>query len=197
MREKPRLLSGAILGAVFALGIAGIARADDAASTTITCPPVQTGQELRKIPEIRAKDHVLNTTFKLEMKQECVPVQNADKSWTGTPMSLRTYVFPDPDKPGSWLSGYPGPTLHIRKQTEVGGEPLERPTGPVKLTPGDRLKVLLVNELSPEAHGPHACDSACPASTVCPTDPSKLPNSATCGATKDPLCCCWVNLNQK
>ena len=49
MSQRQRKLSAVavlvIAGLVIAGGIGGVARADDA-STTLTCPPVQTGQEL-------------------------------------------------------------------------------------------------------------------------------------------------------
>src|SRR5215470_10291089 len=41
---------------------------------TTTCPTLTSGEELREPPVIEAKDHKIDTTFKLEEKTLCVPV---------------------------------------------------------------------------------------------------------------------------
>jgi FtsP/CotA-like multicopper oxidase with cupredoxin domain len=188
-RRGRRKLASFALGLVAAWLSGGVGRAQEAA---IQCPTtVPVGEELRNPPEIRAQGGVLNTKFQVQVKQECVPVAtttNNTTTWAYQPLSLRTYVYPDPQT-GKPRWGFPGPTLHIRKSEEVPTP--GKPT--VKL--GDRLKVLLVNDLEPDKPGPGGCNNACPASTVCPaesqlpTDCASNPNQATC--------CCWVNVNQK
>lgn len=175
MSEKARMLSGCL---ITLLALAGAtAQAQD--STTPTCPAVQTGQELREPPVIEAKNHKIETTFKVEMRKQCVPVLNGN-TWSNQALDLRTYVYPDPKKPGAWRWGYPGPTLRLRKPST--------PTGR-----GDSLAILLVNNLQPD--GGHTCDSACPAGTTCPPD-KDLPDAAACAKTDNQYCCCWIDNNQ-
>lgn len=161
-----------------------------------TCPAtVPTGEELRTLPELRAADGVLSTTFSVELKDQCVPVQNTSGTWSYQSVPLRTYVYTDPAT-GQPAWGYPGPTLRIRKREALqvkGQEP--------KLTPGDRLKILLVNKLAPDATAHGKCDDACAGTgTDCSTiDP--LPTGAACAAAAAAGkllagCCCVVNQNQ-
>jgi FtsP/CotA-like multicopper oxidase with cupredoxin domain len=133
-------------------------------------------------PCLPGQPGAISTTFRLEIKEQCVPGST-------TPMKLRTYVYPDPANPKNWIYGFPGPTLKLRKAFKPGDK-------------GDTVGVLLVNNLPPDSP---TCNSACPATNsdgtpfVCP-DRSKLPSppSQKCGgANPDPLCCCWVNVNQK
>ncbi|HEV3456671.1 MAG TPA: multicopper oxidase domain-containing protein [Thermoanaerobaculia bacterium] len=113
----------------------------------------------------------IDTEFRIETRSMCVPGST-------TPATLRTYVFPDPKNPKNWTYGFPGPTLKLRKPSNPGGK-------------GDSLAILLVNNLASDSN---QCDSACPATVVCP-DRKDLPDPATqCGT--NPLCCCWVNANQ-
>jgi len=122
----------------------------------------------------------IDTTFRLEIKEQCVPGST-------TPVKLRTYVYPDPANPNNWIYGFPGPTLKLRK-----------PFTPSPSDKGDTLAILLVNNLPPDSG---ECNSACPATNadgtpfVCP-DRSKLPTPPSEKCPADPLCCCWVNVNQ-
>lgn len=157
---------------------------------SITCPStVPTQEELRTLPELKAKDGVLSTTFSVELKNQCVPVSHDNGStWTYEPQSLRTYVYNDPQtNEPRW--GYPGPTLRIRKQEE---------TAPGKVTPGDRLKILLLNNLPPDDTA-HKCDDAC--AGVSADCSGKLPAGLECAAAAAkgkllPNCCCLVNQSQ-
>jgi FtsP/CotA-like multicopper oxidase with cupredoxin domain len=177
-------------GALGALGSAG-----GVAAYGQSCPStVQTEEELRILPALAAKPvpslgPVLDTTFAVQMKTLCVPVQTGS-TWSSKALSLRTYVYPDP-KTGQQTWGYtdpktgqkwtsPGPTLLLNKPRTPQGQ-------------GDRLWIKLVNELSPPTTNPNQCDSACPATTTCPSSTSALPPSNNCGN----LCCCWVDLQQK
>jgi FtsP/CotA-like multicopper oxidase with cupredoxin domain len=148
------------------------------------CPPPPVEPPLREPPVIEAtcggkpcppgQPGAINTTFRLEIKEQCVPGST-------TPMKLRTYVYPDPKNPQNWIYGFPGPTLKLRKAFTPNGK-------------GDTLAILLDNRLPPDSSD---CNSACPATNpdgspfVCP-DRSKLPPPSSCGN----LCCCWVNVNQ-
>jgi len=168
------------------------------AQSSITCPStVPTGEELREPPELRPDaNHVLSTTFNVELKQQCVPTQDTQGNWSYQVQSLRTYVYADP-KTGQPIYGFPGPTFHIRKQEEL--VPGARGKG-TKTTPGDRLKVLLVNNLAPDTIEHGKCDDACAGTgTDCST--TKLPTGLACAAAagKGTLlagCCCLVNQSQ-
>jgi FtsP/CotA-like multicopper oxidase with cupredoxin domain len=153
--------------------------------STTTCPTPVVGEELRSLPALQAKGGMLSTVFTIQEKTQCVPVETTDASgnttYTAQPMSLRTYVYPDPQS-GKLQWGYPGPTLVVRKPDKPGGQ-------------GDGWTIRLVNDLEPQDHKA-TCDSACPATTVCPTDTSQLPDPAACGKTLNPLCCCWVDVQQ-
>ncbi len=168
------------------------------AQGTITCPPtVPQGAELRELPELRADaNHVLSTIFNVELKPQCVPVQDpTTKAWSYQVMSLRTYVYKDP-KTGKDTYGYPGPTFRIRKQEEVVEGKKD------KLTPGDRLKILLVNNLPPETTPHGKCDDACAGtntdcSTITLPTPSQCVNAVHAKPPKIlPGCCCLVNQSQ-
>src|SRR5262249_15166852 len=152
------------------------------AQTATACPPLASGQELREPPVIAAKDHKIDTVFKLEEKSFCAPAVQSSGKLANQAMTLRTYVYPDPSNPGSWIWGFPGPTLRLRKPSEPGGT-------------GDSLAILLENDLSSDAGA--TCDSACPSSVTCPSGTSGLPDPALCPKTQDPQCCCWINVNQK
>jgi FtsP/CotA-like multicopper oxidase with cupredoxin domain len=168
--------AAAALVAAFLLALAGTA---SRAQSIPACPPVQVGQELRDIPSLYPVNGILSTTFSVELKRQCVPVF-ASGTWSNVSMNLRTYVYPNSTGKLGW--GFPGPTLHLRK-----------PSTPYST--GDSLSILLVNNLPPETSSTTTpCDSACPAGTVCPTDPTQLPDPATCPG--NPLCCCWVDRNQ-
>ncbi|HYH45697.1 MAG TPA: multicopper oxidase domain-containing protein [Thermoanaerobaculia bacterium] len=163
----------------------------------VTCPAtVPTGEELRDLPELRATDNLLSTTFNVEVRQQCVPIQNpTTQEWTYQSLPLRTYVYKD-QKTGQDVYGYPGPTLRIRKQEESKGK-----LGKATVTPGDRLKILLVNNLAPDTTEHGKCDDACAGTgTDCSTI-SPLPTGAECAAAAGAGkvlagCCCVVNQNQ-
>ena len=178
-------------GALFLFVLIALCSGAARAQGTITCPStVPIGEELRTLPELGPDaNHVLSTTFNIELKQQCVPTQDTAGNWSYKVMSLRTYVYKDP-KTGRDVYGYPGPTLRIRKQEEVVEGKKDR------LTPGDRLKILLVNNLPPDATAHGKCDDACAGTgTDCST--VKLPTGAECAAAagKGTLlagCCCLV-----
>lgn len=175
-RTQRSPLAARALAAAFLLASAGTAsRAQDVPA----CPPVQVGQELREIPSLHPVNGLLSTTFRVELRRQCVPVF-ASSTWSNVSMNLRTYVYQD-GAGGRLRWGFPGPTLHLRK-----------PSTPYAT--GDSLAILLVNNLPVEVSSAHPCNSACPAGTVCPTDPSQLPNPSACPG--DPLCCCWVNRSE-
>ena len=153
-----------------------------------TCPAtVPIGEALRTLPELKASGGVLSTTFSVELKQQCVPVQDTSGNWLYQSVPLRTYVYPNSSGQQAW--GYPGPTLRIRKQEEG--------------KPGDRLKILLVNKLAPDTTPHGQCDDACAGTgTDCSTI-NPLPTGAECAAAAAPPtakilpgCCCVVNKNQ-
>jgi len=165
-----------------------LALAAGAPAAAIDCSKTPVEPPFKEPPVIRAqcggKDctlggpggGVINTTFKVEIKEQCVPGST-------TPMKLRTYVFPDPKNPGKWIHGYPGPTLELRKP--LTADPRDK---------GDSLGILLVNNLPADSG---SCGNACPPNAngtpfVCPARAS-LPPPGNCGN----LCCCWVNANQK
>jgi len=174
MSQRLRTLSPTGLLAVALLALAPAAAR--AQQPVPVCPPVQAGQELRDLPSLYPSGGLLSTTFRVELKRLCVPVFSG--GWQNVPMSLRTYVWPSPDGTLHW--GFPGPTLHLRKPS-------------TQYATGDSLAILLVNNLA--ADGTDKCDSACPAGTVCPADPSQLPDPNT-QCPGDPLCCCWVDRSQ-
>src|SRR5947209_9072188 len=165
-----------VLVAAFALALAASA---SKAQDVPACPPPQVGAELRDLTSLSPVNGLLTTTFTVELKRQCVPVFSGG-TWSGVSMNLRTYVYQQsPASTPAW--GFPGPTLHLRK-----------PSTPYAT--GDSLAILLVNNLPPETTTT-PCDSACPAGTICPTDPSQLPNPNT-SCPGDPLCCCWVDRGQ-
>lgn len=175
--QRTPFATGALVAA-FLLALAGTAlRAQDIPA----CPPPQVGAELRDVPSLFPVNGLLSTTFSVELRRQCVPVFSGGV-WSSASMNLRTYVYPNSTGQLGW--GFPGPTLHLRK-----------PSTPY--TTGDSLAILLVNNLPPETSSTTTpCDSACPAGTVCPSDPSQLPDPATCPGTPPNLCCCWVNRSQ-
>jgi FtsP/CotA-like multicopper oxidase with cupredoxin domain len=157
----------------------GAARAESAA---ITCPTVTTGEELREPPVIAARGGKIDTTFRVEERELCVPVTGSGGTITNTPTLLRTYVYPDPSNPQKWIYGFPGPTLRLRKPSAPGGR-------------GDSLAILLVNNLPSD--GGMGCDSACPAGSTCPKGTSQLPDPALCFQSQTAFpCCCWIDVNQ-
>jgi FtsP/CotA-like multicopper oxidase with cupredoxin domain len=176
--QRPALAAKALVAA-FLLASAGTALR---AEVIPLCPPVQLGQELREIPSLYPTNGLLSTTFRVEMRRQCVPVL-ISSTWSNVSMNLRTYVYKA--SPGGELRwGFPGPTLHLRK-----------PSTPYAT--GDSLAILLINNLPAEISTSTPCDSACPSGTVCPSDPAQLPDPTTCpGNPPNPLCCCWVDRSQ-
>src|SRR5262245_2913892 len=86
-----------------------------------TCSSVKQDQELVNPPEIHASGKVLKTTFDVQQKTFCIPkTDNKDGTWTTQAMTLRTYVYPDPNN-GQLKWGLPGPTLRLRKANAPGG----------------------------------------------------------------------------
>jgi FtsP/CotA-like multicopper oxidase with cupredoxin domain len=189
MKSLRRLVETLFLILALTLLVSGSAAAQ-------TCPSsVPTGQELRTVPELKATGGVLSTTFSVEMKQQCVPVQDTSGNWSYQLVPLRTYVYTDPST-GQPTWGFPGPTLRIHKQ-----ELLQIKGQAPKVTQGDRLKILLVNKLTPDTVPHGKCDDACAGTgTDCSTiDP--LPTGTACAvaAAAGKLlagCCCVVNKNQ-
>ncbi len=150
-----------------------------------TCGNVKQDLELVNPPEIQASGKVLKTTFDVQQKTFCIPkTDNKDGTWATQPMTLRTYVYPDPAT-GQAKWGLPGPTLRLRKANAPGGA-------------GDALEILLKNSLPfPDST---ACDSACAAGTNCSqyTNPDALKALMTsCAAnTGAANCCCIVDVTQ-
>lgn len=124
-------------------------------------------QELQQPPEIVATKGVLETALHVVMVPQ-VPVQvwNKDSAgnWVCAPQSfnLREYSFKD-DK-GSVITGFPGPTLRLRKASSPNGI-------------GEALKVTLFNDLPWSSDD--ECNQPCdPKNTQCtsPTINDSLPN---------------------
>ena len=144
-----------------------------------SCPPVRQGEELRKLPEIRADRSTrrLETELRVQLRDACIPVFR-NKVWEPLPVKLRTYGFPDPGRPGEWIWGFPGPILRLRKADREGGQ-------------GDALWLRLRNELP--AGSNMTCDSPCAEGVSC-AQPPALPTPAACAqpGVPDPRCCCLV-----
>src|SRR5512134_3741845 len=113
MPRTQRILSA--FGMLMLIAVALLALAGTAAwaqEEIPACPPVQVGQELRELPSLSAVNGLLSTTFRVELRRQCVPVLSG--SWSNVSMNLRTYVWqPDPFSLPRW--GFPGPTLRLRK----------------------------------------------------------------------------------
>lgn len=148
-----------------------------------TCGTVKQDQELVNPPEIHTQGKLLKTTFDVQEKTFCIPkTDNKDGTWATQAMTLRTYVYPNPDT-GQPTWGLPGPSLRLRKADAPGGQ-------------GDALEILLKNSLSfPTSN---ACDSACAAGTTCDCSPGALGALITrCASNASADCCCVVNCTQK
>jgi FtsP/CotA-like multicopper oxidase with cupredoxin domain len=148
-----------------------------AGAEPMQCPKFEDNPPLKEIPVIEAKDHLLSTTLRVETRTMCVPTDGRYVQ-----MDLRTYVYPDPKKPGSWTWDLTGPTLRLYKPEHSGEQ-------------GDRLEIKLQNGLCPDHPG---CDSACKADVSCPKEEGKLPPHEKCVDCKPQetdckLCCCWVD----
>jgi FtsP/CotA-like multicopper oxidase with cupredoxin domain len=178
MSIRQRKLLALTLGLAGLLA-AGASHAKVCSSAPPCAPTVQKGEELCTIPEIPAKDGLLSTDFHVKLLDQCVPIDN-NGTWTNVLTKLRTYEYKDPAS-GQTRSGFPGPVLRLHK-----------PASPT--AKGDRLEIKLFNDLEPDAHA--GCNSACPATTVCP-DKSKLPDPTLCPNNNDPLCCCWADVVQQ
>ena len=168
-----------VLIAAFALCLPEMAAAQ------ATCGNVAQGQELANPPELIAKGDGLSTTFDVQEKTFCIPTtDNKNGTWATTPMTLRTYVYPDP-KTGAPAWGLPGPTLRLRKAMEPGGK-------------GQGLAILLKNSLPyPDGTG---CSSACAEGATCNCDPANVDALIKKCAAANPApadCCCVVNCTQK
>lgn len=187
MAQRPGIWCAAFGGALFL--------AAAAAAAGQTCPPPPKEPPFTEPPVIERKCNGqpcrpgqyggIDTEFRIETRTICVP--QSTNPPTAAPLTLRTYVYPDPKNPGNWIYGVPGPTLELRKPSTQGGK-------------GDHLNILLVNNL--QAGGdPKVCDSACPATDSqgnpfkCP-DRSQLPDPFLCPGSGNQDCCCWVNANQ-
>ncbi|HWM89709.1 MAG TPA: multicopper oxidase domain-containing protein [Thermoanaerobaculia bacterium] len=144
------------------------------------CGKIKPGDELQDVTELNAVGAPeLSTTFTVQTKPLCVPTtKNSDNSFNTKEMPLRTYVYTDP-KTGQVRWGFPGPTLRLRKANEDGKG-------------GQRLKILLVNELQPEADN-NACNNPCPASQPCDCSPAAVAALIKkCTAVRPPQECCCV-----
>jgi len=95
------------------------------------CPG--SGEELKPPTTLTADgNHVLSTTFNVTMKSMDVPLYVKNNNvWTCSMQAFDLRLYTDPE---SGQPKYPGPTLHVRRQTDV-------------YTPGDQIKVLLQNNL--------------------------------------------------
>jgi FtsP/CotA-like multicopper oxidase with cupredoxin domain len=152
------------------------------------CKTVKQGEELQTIPEIATKrdDTELSTTFTVQTQQLCVPTtKNNDNTWNTAEMTLRTYLYKTSRGAPELRWGYPGPTLRLRKANDHGQG-------------GQRLKILLVNELEPESDD-NACNNVCPASQKCDCSPAAVEALIKrCTATRPPQeCCCVAQCTQK
>lgn len=121
-------------------------------------------QELTEPPELHATGGTLSTTLDVVWKTG-VPVQvwsNNGGVWQCAPQTINLRQYSFTDDTGKVVTGFPGPTLRIRKPSSPNGV-------------GDALKIKLVNDL------PYAsddkCNDPCPATGAqCSTGTYTLPN---------------------
>lgn len=152
-------------------------------SAQTPCGPAQL-QPLKQ-PDILTPDpktHLLSTKFVVQMKDNpCVPVfDNASNTWKMQPMKLRTYGYPDPNKPGNPLKfATPGPTFSVRRATPP--------------MPGDALSILLVNQLPVLPCNADPCDSACSSSNpqCCPAPGQPCPSTCANGCPQETFPACF------
>ncbi len=145
-----------------------------------TCGPVKEAEELRNPDEITPTGGVLSTTLDVQMQPFCIPSKNNnDGTWSTTPMTLRTYMYPGRKTP---LVFGPGPTLRLPKA--MGS------------TPGPPLRILLKNSLTFPTSG--ECDSACSNDTACDCSPAAVEALINqCAKASTAACCCIVNCTQQ
>jgi FtsP/CotA-like multicopper oxidase with cupredoxin domain len=140
MMQKSSILLPILLTVIFA----GAAEAQRSV-TAQACTPCPLDQELIEPPVIQSANGVLDTTLRVELKPQSVPVwQQTTSGWSCCmqTLNLRTYGSPKPD--GTFQYGFPGPTLKLRKAEAPGGQ-------------GDRLRIKLVNALPVESGSDHEC----------------------------------------
>lgn len=187
--ERSCRLAAVALGALLLLPIPGQAQ--------VQCPDVEDLQELEAVPELVASGGGLSLELDVQMKTVCIPTAaksatpdpvTGKTTYTASPLDLRTYVYQDPvSKQPAW--GPPGPTLRLRKASQLGGR-------------GDGLSILLKNSLAFDSGS--TCDSPCPTGTDCSSCDatwlqSKIAACALQQAQGVPFsqdCCCIIQCNQ-
>jgi FtsP/CotA-like multicopper oxidase with cupredoxin domain len=122
--------------------------------------------ELRMPSVIPAVNHVLDTTLDMDELTTSVPVLNSDGTCTQTSFTLSVYRDPT-----DATLKYPGPTLRVRRAVKL-------PDGTT--TPGDRIRVLLQNHLTP--NGDEGCVWAQAPASLC-----------DCSQATKPQCCNLIN----
>lgn len=135
------------------------------------CPG--SGEELREptMLEVDPGTHHLNTVFDVVQEPRQVPVYlNNNNVWTCSMQTFNLRMYKDP-KDG--VAKYPGPTLHLRRESE-------------NYKPGDSWSIKLINHLPPsdeecswagaDGKGSGQCDCS---------DPNNLPQC--CGDTQTPV----------
>lgn len=128
------------------------------------CPP-PTLQPLVEPVELKAQGGVLSTTFVVALQNHsCVPIADANGTFSMQPLTLRTYGFPATPGSSTLTWSTPGPTLRLRRATTATSND------------GDRLRILLNNQLPPNPTTGNTCSPVCPAGT-------------NCSATPQPKCC--------
>lgn len=130
-----------MLKTTFLLALMGFSAVAAKAQSCVPCP---LDQDLIEPPVIQSVNGVLDTTLRVELKPQSVPVwQQTGGQWSCCmqTLNLRTYGFPRSD--GIFQYGFPGPTLKLRKAGAPGGQ-------------GDRLRIRLVNSL-PATGSDHEC----------------------------------------
>jgi FtsP/CotA-like multicopper oxidase with cupredoxin domain len=140
------------------------------------CPDVKEKQELKPIGEIPAVAGKLDTTFKIELKEHCIPIRKKPNGdWEAARMTLRTYGYPDPKNAGQWIWSIPGPTLRV-----------SRPATPAAT--GDSIRVKLINNLPPKTDS--ECSPPCQGTVDC-----KQPNPPGCCQARVEMPNCFHGLN--
>ncbi len=129
------------------LAVALFAATSAVAAAAQTCEPCAFAQPLVEPLEIRSVGGVLDTTLRIELTEQKVPVWVNNGGWQCCmqPMKVRTYGYPTFI---GFQFGLPGPTLRLSK-----------PSSPFGL--GDRLRLLLVNALPVPPAGDHVCNPTC------------------------------------
>lgn len=155
----PLTVAAAFILAVCILSIPSPARAEEKAAATSGNTNCAQQQPLRAVPELRAQQGSLSTSFTVQMQShDCIPVWTKNGNtitMTFETMMLRTYGYPATSDSTNLTWSTPGPTLRLRRASKPGA------------TDGDSLSILLTNKLPISDPPDSQCDNACPTGTNC------------------------------